>query len=515
MIASQGDLSGASLAHDVNVKGMSFAGVTMDRAILLALINGQANLAGINVSGQDLSGMSLINVNFTGANFTDTNLKNANLKGADLTGAQLTGANLENASIHFTVLINANLDSSNLVHAIGTPITDPQGRFEKKPQMFYDGSFWVYNPTGQGWYVKRTPFLKVGKSYEYPNQTRNGKAPFINGNGVIVCRHSSAQFVIDTLSNPKGKVNFRQFSTEQSLTNHVLPESEQIYNKLRYQAKQIHLIPNDNFGAFLSTQFLQMEADHVFVRACLIESSSHAMAFSLRIKTNSAGKKIYGVQFMEPNIGEASPIHSQNTNHHHLATQMLRNYIKNKQNYSFYYKKTEDEYSLVFVHDTASITHQSEQLSPITQLTSCDISELAPIHIWLMMQHNLSIDLLNLKAKLVELSQQDLHEVLGIDGFIVDLPALTGISLAPIEEAFACGHVEAIKAYGELVTLVTDQKKRAELLAVEKYGITKETTLEEITLNIKTAFSQMNIPFEQKHVEALNAYKEIIDKLLG
>lgn len=103
VIAAQGNLSGAMLAPDINVKGLKFASAKMDKAMLTLLIQKGADVCGVNLSGQNLEGMDLTNVN----------LSEANLSGANLAKVICTGTNFTNATFHNTCLNLARIGQAN------------------------------------------------------------------------------------------------------------------------------------------------------------------------------------------------------------------------------------------------------------------------------------------------------------------------------------------------------------------------------------------------------------------
>jgi|GEM_PF-7021513 len=87
VIAEKGNLSGATLASDIDVNGSKFASVKMDKTMLSLLIQKGADVRGVDLSGQDLDGMDLTNVNLSGANLSDANLNKVICIGTNFTNA--------------------------------------------------------------------------------------------------------------------------------------------------------------------------------------------------------------------------------------------------------------------------------------------------------------------------------------------------------------------------------------------------------------------------------------------
>lgn len=99
VIKSNGNLSGATLAEDIDIANLAFKDVKMDREMLATLILLKADLKGVDLSNrQDLEDMTLEELDLTGANFANTNLKLVKFNGTKLVDANFTSANLAGAS---------------------------------------------------------------------------------------------------------------------------------------------------------------------------------------------------------------------------------------------------------------------------------------------------------------------------------------------------------------------------------------------------------------------------------
>ncbi len=597
VIASKGDLSGATLAKEINVKDLAFAEIRMDKSILALLIRGKANLQGINVCGKDLSGMSLMNVNFSGGNFTGANLDGADLSCSNFTGAIFDRTTMENAKTELALFesFDENLDrlgvhngvfkrinyaqlapmmkgpdfniynpdskcwekpESNLIaienneilpdepapgsnpaqhplpskttlsHAISSLFISPENFLSalynqvinflstkqvESLRLVGIGKNGLPNPVRLVGYTpididKVSPYVKISGPYKFPPTSLNCTVPF-EGNsdnipvpigneeykGFIVCRHTAAQFIKDTLSNPNGKVDFRKFSTPKELASHVKPEAEQTDKYVHSRAKQIQLIDNNQFGVFLAKQFVQMEKENISVRAMAIDSHGHSMAAGLHIKSYQDGSKNYSVQYMDPNVGEASPVHSKVSNPRELTGQRLVDYIcgtnaTDKSRYNHYYAQG-NEFSRVFIHDDPILSGSTppENIQILNEKTS-----VSPSHITFMMRYNTAFDHADYVNKLQNLGQDELYKVLSGTN--------SGYGWLPIELAVKYGHVDAIKEYGELLKLIDDKKMRAKLLCADQSGLLNN-------LGLMPALSS-------GHWKAIFVYYKIVNALL-
>jgi uncharacterized protein YjbI with pentapeptide repeats/hemoglobin-like flavoprotein len=89
------------------------------------------NLSGVNMIGANLSGANLAHAQLTGANLVDANLSGANLSGAQLAEARLTGAKLIGANLTATNLAKSELTQADLSGAVLTAATLTQAIMEK------------------------------------------------------------------------------------------------------------------------------------------------------------------------------------------------------------------------------------------------------------------------------------------------------------------------------------------------------------------------------------------------
>lgn len=93
-----------------------------DAESLLALLEGQGHLRGVEapkarLAGIRLPGCDLSQARLSGADFSGADLSGANLSGADLTGANLTGCRLEDADLSGATLTRARIRDASLSRA--------------------------------------------------------------------------------------------------------------------------------------------------------------------------------------------------------------------------------------------------------------------------------------------------------------------------------------------------------------------------------------------------------------
>jgi len=108
-----------STSLDLNLFGLDFTGVKLQRANLQGAklgrtILSQANLQSVNLKSADLSSADLIEADLRNANLSTADLQVANLRRANLDNANLQGANLQNANLTAARLHNADFRNANL-----------------------------------------------------------------------------------------------------------------------------------------------------------------------------------------------------------------------------------------------------------------------------------------------------------------------------------------------------------------------------------------------------------------
>lgn len=101
------DLSGKYFEDDIDLRGLDFNGIKLQKVDLMG-----ANLQGIELIGINLQGANLSDTNLQGSNLASINLENASIENANLQEANLADANLQRADLRM-----ANLQGARLWHA--------------------------------------------------------------------------------------------------------------------------------------------------------------------------------------------------------------------------------------------------------------------------------------------------------------------------------------------------------------------------------------------------------------
>ena len=101
IMQKKGDLTGMTIAPDIDVAGLNFSHIKMDKTVLQSLIKMGANLSGVDLSYQDLNGTDLTNVDLSYANCTGTEFFFTKLIGTNLTGVDLNTAAFDSYTVHF------------------------------------------------------------------------------------------------------------------------------------------------------------------------------------------------------------------------------------------------------------------------------------------------------------------------------------------------------------------------------------------------------------------------------
>lgn len=329
----------------------------------------------------------------------------------------------------------------------------------------YGDRFTIYNKSlsFQPFYKSQT-YLPMGQDKTVTNL--NGKVHLPSQDNKIVCRHLAAQFVIDSLRNENGKVNFTEhYNSPDAIAAHIPRDIEECYDKLKAHATRTDMIKNDNLGKHLTDCFLDMQKPekNETVKALLIESTTHSMAIRLRIKS-TAENPVYVVEFFDPNISNTAVRYETDA----LSTiqqQTLKQYLigastKENNSYQHYYGKI-DPISLLTECNLSSLT--KDPVNEDKRLTHLDSDPLTPTHIHLMLFDNFPHDLAELEERLKKIGQNSSEELATL------LSAKNEDDTPGLYYALKYNNVQAIKAYGKLLQLLPEDK-RAQLIIAQKQG---------------------------------------------
>ena len=120
---------------------------------------------------------------------------------------------------------------------------------------------------------------------------------------LVVCRHISLQYCIDSMNENTGKVPLKEcYSTPEGIQQHFPYELDQQFdNLINNPPPGTCVVASDKFGEILSVFFHRMEKEKLTHMAAIVKSQKHAMAVRLRIKQTPAGETEYVVSFYDPN----------------------------------------------------------------------------------------------------------------------------------------------------------------------------------------------------------------------
>lgn len=120
---------------------------------------------------------------------------------------------------------------------------------------------------------------------------------------LVVCRHISLQYCIDSMNENTGKVPLKEcYSTPEGIQQHIPYELDQQFdNLINNPPPGTCVVASDKFGEILSVFFHRMEKEKLTHMAAIVKSQKHAMAVRLRIKQTPAGETEYVVSFYDPN----------------------------------------------------------------------------------------------------------------------------------------------------------------------------------------------------------------------
>ncbi|MCD6027340.1 MAG: hypothetical protein K0R08_1859 [Solimicrobium sp.] len=99
VIHNKGNLSGAYLKADIDVKGLKFESIKMDKHMLQLLIHKGADVTGVDLSYQNCNGIDLTNVDLSHSICKNTKFENAIFNNTNLAGVDLSTAFLSYAKV--------------------------------------------------------------------------------------------------------------------------------------------------------------------------------------------------------------------------------------------------------------------------------------------------------------------------------------------------------------------------------------------------------------------------------
>ncbi|WP_164931813.1 ShET2/EspL2 family type III secretion system effector toxin [Dyella sp. M7H15-1] len=371
------------------------------------------------------------------------------------------------------------------------------------PSPGHHAAFPVYNDEVQRPdlpFGKSVPYLS--KKNAYPPANLNGVATFPTPAGApeidIECCHLAVQYLYDCLHDEAGKVDLNPFESVEQIAQHV-PENgtDADYETMRRDAQEAHLIKTDHLDSLLMEQFKKIESDSpsgAGVRGLLVESSNHSMAIRLRVKPHPQddNKKIYVVTFYDPNMTDAT-VRCEVDDLSKLNGQTLRQYIDGDGQHDSYYSsyfRNDEDCALVHVCSPQAAQQPPLQTSQGRALTSrCE--GLSPAVMWHLLSGNFSVDLAGLSEDFAKLDVETQVRLLAAK----DMNGTPGFYMALQE-----GHVEVIRAYGELLKQLPKEARTQALVKL----------LEAKAVN---GTPGLFMALQEGRAEAICAYGELLKQL--
>jgi hypothetical protein len=314
----------------------------------------------------------------------------------------------------------------------------------------------------------------------------NGKATFTGTVEKILCRHLVTHQQEVQASDPQIKFDYRQFQDPATIATQVKPDTETKYLALKAQARETHLIANQQFGRFLVAQFDVMAAENKATRLILVASTNHAMSLGLRIK-NKDDMKSYVVRFFDPNR-TTSDVRSKAGSLKTFETQELGSYLDGHHLLKEYYPESNGA-SMMYIRPPAQ-ERQARSLRVVDNriLTSCiKDNEINAATMFHLLEGGFAGELRRLRDEIAGRPDAELIELL--DSKTAD--RTPGLSMA-----LQNGHADTIKAYGELLRQAPE-KDRAGLLAAKRADDTPG----------------LSMVLDKGHADAIKAYGELLPQV--
>ncbi len=282
----------------------------------------------------------------------------------------------------------------------------------------------------------------------------NGAVCFDSSEENIVCRHLATHQQLQQKLNNDLKFDYAQFADTNAIRANVPFEIDKTIEHLLVQATETHLFHNRDFGKLLVKQFMKMKTENETNRLILLSSINHMMNLTLKIKEKD-GKPYYVATLFDPNI-TTSHIRVASDNMSTFEALALKNFIKSKYHYNWYYQAK--EISLIFVHPKKKTTSFSAQaVNNRTLTSSIEDKDIDATAIHFILANGFAGELRRLKRIIENRPKSEILRLL----FSRNYAGFPGLFVALQD-----GHANTIKAFSELLKLVPC-RERAELVAAK------------------------------------------------
>ncbi len=131
----------------------------------------------------------------------------------------------------------------------------------------------------------------------------NGAVTFHDSRQKIMCRHLAVYWLLHRPRLENGKIDYATFSSKKRLKEAFKAENEHAFEYYLDNCTNSHVVENAHWGAFLATQFREMQqaACGDEPRRILICSYNHVIACELKIKQGADGEPLFRLNFYDPN----------------------------------------------------------------------------------------------------------------------------------------------------------------------------------------------------------------------
>lgn len=302
--------------------------------------------------------------------------------------------------------------------------------------------------------IKDPALIRVMKEVPY-YPPKLGNPQNFNSRTNSVCRHLTS-FKMDQLAlDPRFKFPYSYFQSIDAISKHVNVPEEYIINT-RNLSTDVYLVKH-KIGAFIADRFKEMEGKNESRMQVLMESTNHAMGLELHIKKKN-GQQTYVVRFFDPNLTTTHARNASDTKEYFIAHD-VREYIDGENLLKTYFPE-EKTMAMMFVRPPENVlkgnTEKRVVVSPDRRLTSpLNDNDVDATVIWYLMKEGFAGNLLDLEKSIANLSETERITML----------SEPRMGMSALAAAVGRGQTHAIKVFDNLLKLIPDAGKRAEIVA--------------------------------------------------
>ena len=130
----------------------------------------------------------------------------------------------------------------------------------------------------------------------------NSEVNFKSTQKPVLCRHLAIYWLTNR-PLPDGKFDYRAFNSKENLEKSFSDQNYETFNYYTRNCKESHLVENDDWGKFLTKEFvkLQQPDSASATKRILLLTNTHAMACELKLKDVAGSNPAYVLNFYDPN----------------------------------------------------------------------------------------------------------------------------------------------------------------------------------------------------------------------